>query len=317
LKILKSEDSLGRKTWYYVEFRRPVGFDSYISGNSSFMNGVLITRDSEANGSENYLLDMTPETSSWTDSALLVNRSFSDPSIGLTITPVSVSSSGAIVNVSFGEVPCNLANPTISVNPSATQWLGAGGSVSYSVTVTNNNSSNCSANTFNLQTALPSGWTFSMPSSSLYIAPGATATANLQITSPGSGSNGFYLAGISAVNVSSSSYTASVALNLAIYSSLNVGVSTNQTSYTSNQSVIVSSNVTANGSPIAGANVSFIITKPNGTTISGNSTSSSSGAASFSYRFNKKKDPPGTYLVTVNAGANGISGSGSTSFVLR
>ena len=317
LRILLSQDSIGRKTWYYVEFRRPFGFDSYISSNSSFMNGVLITRDSEANGSDNYLLDMTPETSSWTDSALLVNRSFSDPSIRLTITPVSVSSSGAVVNVSFGEVPCNLANPTITVNPSATQWLGAGDSVNYSVSITNNNSSNCSANTFNLQTNTPSGWTSSTSLANLYIAPGATVTANLQITSPGGESNGFYSAGVNAVNASSPTYSASAALSLAVYSSLNVSVSTNQTSYTSSQSVVVSSTVRANGSPLAGANVIFTITKPNGATTSGTSTSSSTGAASFSYRFNKKKDPPGTYLVTANADANGISGSGSTSFVLR
>ena len=316
LKILKSTDSLGKKTWYYVEFRRPIGFDSFISGNSSLMNGVLITMDAESNGAENYLLDMTPETSSFSDSALAVNRSYTDSSIGLTITPLSVDSNGTMVSVNFGIVPCNLANPTLVVSPSATQWLGAGSSVNYTVTVTNNNSSNCADNNFDLQTNLPSGWSSTFNSSSLYVAPGMSVSTSLQVVSPSFATDGFYPVGISANNALNSNYSASASVNCAVYSSLGVSVSTNQQSYTSTQTAIVSSVVSANGSPMSGANVTFTITGPNGSVVSGSATTATNGSASFSYKFNRKKDPLGTYQVSVNASLNGISGSGSTSFQL-
>ena len=63
--------------WLYVEFRRPVGFDSYISTNASVMNGVLVHYfDGGPNGV--YLLDMTPTTTSWSDPALPVGTTFQD-----------------------------------------------------------------------------------------------------------------------------------------------------------------------------------------------------------------------------------------------
>ncbi|HLM61664.1 MAG TPA: hypothetical protein VK308_12735, partial [Pyrinomonadaceae bacterium] len=56
LKILKSVDSSGNKTWYHLEVRRPIGFDRFVLSNSNFMNGVIITMNKETNGQENYLL---------------------------------------------------------------------------------------------------------------------------------------------------------------------------------------------------------------------------------------------------------------------
>ena len=68
-KALRIKTALG--DWLYVEYRRPVGFDSYISTNASVMNGVLVHYfDGSRNGV--YLLDMTPATSSWSDPALPV-----------------------------------------------------------------------------------------------------------------------------------------------------------------------------------------------------------------------------------------------------
>ena len=43
LKILKSTDpSTGLRTWYYVERRRGVGFDSSIASNANVLNGVVV-----------------------------------------------------------------------------------------------------------------------------------------------------------------------------------------------------------------------------------------------------------------------------------
>jgi hypothetical protein len=320
LKILKSTDSSGNKTWYYVEFRQAAGFDSFVSGNSNFMNGVLVTLNTETDGVSNYQLDMTPATDSWADSALLVNRSFNDPSIGLTITPVQVGGSGASVNVSFGGQPlptCNLADPTISATPVATQWIGAGSAVTYNVTLTNNNSSGCTGNSFNVQNILPSGWSAVTAVPNLTVAPGASGATTVQVVSPGAAANGFYAVGMKAENSANTAYSAQVSANLAVYSALNVSVAANQTSYTNAQTVTLTANAAANGTEISGANVTFTISRPDGTTAaSGTVVSGANGGAVYSYKFNRKKDTVGTYRVTVNAALNGISGSGTTSFVL-
>ena len=320
LKILKSTASGGQRTWYYVEFRGAVGFDNFLSTytNGNLTSGIFITRNEESVPRENYQLDMTPETQTWIDSALVVNRSYTDSDAGVTITPLSVSSNGAMINVSFGSLPpCVLANPTMVISPAGTRWTGAGSSISYNLTVTNNNTSNCTNNNFNLQSSVPSGWSATFSSSSLNISPGASATATLQVASPSSVPDGFYSVGVGANNSSNPNYAASQTLTCAIASYLGVNVSTNQTSYTRGQTVVAGSVVTVNGSSVSGVNVTFTITKPGNTTVTGNAVTAADGSASFSYTINRKRDPLGTYTVNVNASFNGITGSGSSSFSVR
>jgi hypothetical protein len=320
LKILKSVDASGGKTWYYVELRRNFGFDSGISNNVNLMNGVMITMDKDSNAQENYMLDMTPETTSRSDPALTVNRTYTDTSAGVSITPLSVSDSGATVSVSFGSQPaptCVLANPTISASPTATQWIGAGRSVSYTVTVSNNNSSGCSANTFNIQNRVPSGWNSTTGAPSLNVAPGTSATTTVQVVSPSSVANGFYAVAMNAGNSANANYAASVTGNLAVYSSLAVTVASDLPNYNATQTVNLTANVSANGSPMSGANVTFTITRPNGTiAATGTVVSDTNGTAVYSYKFNRKKDTNGTYQVSANANLNGVSGTSATSFAL-
>jgi hypothetical protein len=292
LKILKSVDSSGRKTWYYIEMRRNFGFDSGISNNVNLMNGVMFNLNQESNSQENYMLDMTPETTSRSDPALTVNRTYTDESAGISITPLSVGDSGATINVTFGSSnpsSCVLANPTVSVSPSATQWITAGNSLSYTVTVTNNNSAGCANTNFNLTPTLPAGWS----------------------------ADGFYSVVFGAVNSAAPSYSASASASCAVYSTLAVTASSNQTGYTRTQTATVTAYVSANGSPMSGANVTFTMTKPNGNRVTASAVSAANGSAVFNYKFNKKLDPTGTYLVSVNANMNGVSGVGSTSFTVK
>jgi hypothetical protein len=320
LKILKSIDANGGKTWYYIELRRAYGFESGVGINSNIMNGVMINLNQESNSKENYMLDMTPETTTRTDPALTVNRTYTDTGSGISITPLSVGDSGAVINVSFNGAPepvCVLASPAVSVSPAVTQWVGAGGSVSYSVTVTNNNSSSCTANSFNLQTVLPAGWSIAAPSPTLVVAPGATVATNLQVVSPVSENNGFFTAVIGAANSTSETYSATVNRELAVYSSLGVGVTPSQTAYTMGQTAVISAYVSANGSPMPGANVTFKMIRPNGKNVTAYAVTGANGVAVYSYRFNKKQDPLGTYSVNSTASLNNVSGSGSASFQLR
>jgi hypothetical protein len=318
LKILKSTDTTtGKKTWYYVEFRRPVGFDSFISSNGNVMNGIIVHTGTEGYSVDDYLLDMTPETSSFSDSALVIGRSYNDPNINMTITPLSVSNTGASVNVSFGPQPCVPANPAMTLSPTASQWVAAGSTTTYQVSVTNNEGGGCSASNFNLQANVPSGWAVVFASPSLNVAPGGNATTTMTVTSPSSASDGFYNLAVTAANASNSSYSATVSPTYVIVSSVAVTVSSNQPSYTRTQTVTVTASVRALGSPVSGATVNFAMTKSNGVVARGTATTGANGTAVFTYRFNKKQDPVGTYQVSSNANVNGISGNGMTSFVVQ
>ncbi len=318
LKILKSTDpTTGKKTWYYVELRRPVGFDSFVSSNTSLMNGVIVHTGTEGYSVDDYILDMTPETSSFNDAALSVGRSYNDPNISVTITPLSVGDTGASVSISFGPQPCVRANPSMSLSPSVSQWVAAGSTTTYQVSLTNNDSGGCTASNFNLQANVPSGWTAVFASPSLNIGLSGNAATTLTVTSPSSAMDGFYDLAVTAANGSDSSYSATIPATCSVVSSLAVAASSNQPSYTRTQTATVTATVNALGLPVSGAAVNFAMTKSNGGVVQGAATTGTNGKAVFTYRFNKKQDPVGTYRISANSTLKGIVGNAVTSFVVQ
>lgn len=317
LKILKSTDATtGKKTWYYVEFRRPVGFDSFVSSKSNTMNGVIVHTGSEASANSSYLLDMKPTTTSWSDPALTVGQTFYDAVSGVTILLTAVSSTGATVSVNFGPLACVRANPTVTMSPSATQWVKPGTSVTYTVTVTNTDNSGCSPSAFALQTAVPSGWTGAWGSSALTIASGASLSTTLTVTSPTAAVDGFYTIGATTTNSAAAGFTASTTVTQSLLSSLGVSVTTSQASYTRSQTVASTATVTTNGQPLANVSVGFTITKANGSTVTGSAVTAANGVATYNYRF-KRQDPTGTYQVKANASMSNVSGSATATFAVQ
>jgi uncharacterized repeat protein (TIGR01451 family) len=318
LRVVKSvSPTTGRITWYYIEFRRPIGSDSFISSNNNLMNGVVIHQGVQGVGTGNWLLDMTPDTSSWSDPALVVGRSYNDPNAGVTITPVSVSSTGASVNVSFGALSCVRVNPSVAASPSQSQWVDAGGTATWTITVTNNDNGGCTASNFNLQATLPAGWTTGFDSSTLTVSPGGGATTNLQVTAPPLAADGFYNVGVAVTNSSELTSSGSMSLTCVVASSFGVTASSSQSSYTRNQTAKVAASVSYAGSPVIGASVVFTLTKSDGSVVTGAATTGTTGSAGYSYRFNKKKDPVGTYKVNAVASMNGITGSAATTFMVK
>jgi len=320
LKVLQSIDSSGRRTNYYLEFRRPIGFDAGMASNSNVMNGVLVHLGTESSGNTIYLLDMTPATSSWTDPALTVGQSYSDSTAGVTFTVLSADATGANVSMTFsggGGTTCTRANPTVSLSPSS-QSTTVGSSVSYTTSVTNNDSSGCTASGFSLGAAMPSGLTASFGSSSLSIAPGSSASANLTVSSSSSLSSGTYSFTATGTNSTSTSYSGSAlgVDTLMAPASIGVSVSTDKSSYSRNQSVTMTATVTSSGAPVAGASVSFTITKANGSLVTGSATTGSGGTAIYKYRV-KQKDPLGTYQVNAAANMSGVLASATTTFTVQ
>jgi uncharacterized repeat protein (TIGR01451 family) len=322
LAIPKSTDAAtGQQTWYYVEYRQALGFDSFLATNSNVLNGVMVHTGSPPDGDSGYLLDMTPASASqnwsdWSDPALEVGQSFYDPDSGVTIAPASVTSTGATVSVSFTSPACVRGNPTVAPSPSQSQWVSAGTTLTYTVTVTNRDNTGCTASSFSLQALVPSGWTAAFNDAALVISPGASASTTLQVTSPVSIPDGVYTIGVTAVNSADPAYAASTTATYGIDPGLDVTVSTNQPSYTANQSVSITTIVSLEGSSLSSASVAFTITKPQGAVTTGKATTGLDGRAVYTFRV-KKNDPLGTYQVRAEASLNGAAGTAEASFTVR
>ena len=215
LAILKSTDpTTGQQTWYYVEHRQAVGFDSFLETNNNVLNGIVVHTGSPSNGNSSYLLDMTPASASqnwsdWSDPALVVGRNFFDPDSGVTISTVSVGSTGAVVSVNFASPACVHAKPSVTISPSQGPMVLAGTAVTYTVSVTNNDPSNCLASSFALQATLPTGWQAAIATSTLTLNPGMSASTNLTVASPITASRGTYSFSVSATNTAAPTFTAS------------------------------------------------------------------------------------------------------------
>lgn len=221
LKIFKGLDAYGYKTWYYVEFRQSIGFDGFIAtansmdfNSSNILNGVVIHAYSENNGGgSGYLLDMTTATLAGYpgDPALTVGQSFTDAAASVTISTAWTSSTnaGVTVTLSGSSSSCTRAKPSVVVSSSQSTSVAAGTAVTYTVAVTNNDSSACAVSSFNLQAILPSGWTGSLGSSALTISPGSAGSTTLTVTSATSALAGSYSVGTSATNSTSTSYSSS------------------------------------------------------------------------------------------------------------
>jgi hypothetical protein len=98
--------------------------------------------------------------------------------------------------------------------------------------------------------------------------------------------------------------------------SLTETVTSDQASYTRNQTVSITTTVTSGGSPVAGASVTFTITKASGAIVAANATTGSDGTALYKLRL-KKQDPVGTYRVDALAKTSGASASASTQFAVQ
>ena len=89
--------------YYYLEFRQPFGaFDNFAAGDPA-VNGVLIRIAPDKTNARPQLLDGTPATTSFKDAAFGAGQTFSDTANGITIAVTSVTTSGAVVMVGFGD----------------------------------------------------------------------------------------------------------------------------------------------------------------------------------------------------------------------
>ena len=199
-------------------------------------------------------------------------------------------------------VPCTYANPTVVISPSNIT-VPAGSSADYTVTVTNNDSSSCSAASFSFASSLPGGWTTSFNPTSLSIGPGQSATSTMTKTVP-AGATGSNQVDASAASGSYSG-SATATFTVGVVPPLTVSVSVNGSSFAPRSTVTMTALV-GDGNPVSGASVVFTLTKATGSTITKTATTNSSGVATSKYRL-RRQDPSGTYSVSATATYNGSS----------
>src|SRR5262249_1455244 len=113
-------------------FRQPFGsyFDNFAPSDVA-VTGVTIRMGPDyGTKTQSLLLDATPETFTWNDAPLPVGRTMTDPLSRVSFTTVSVSPTGAVVNVAFGvdgSAPSRPGNLTgeVGSNWAAMSWTAS------------------------------------------------------------------------------------------------------------------------------------------------------------------------------------------------
>ena len=114
---------------------------------------------------------------------------------------------GNLVDTKWGQASSYThTNPTISVNPEK-QYGIPGSTLTYTVSITNNDPVELGPSTFSLTYSVPSGWSASLSKTSVTLNPGETdSSIILSITSPTTASAGEYAISVIVTNMQAESY---------------------------------------------------------------------------------------------------------------
>jgi hypothetical protein len=306
LQALKVQRGTGNNQWLWIEFRQPIGsYDSTLLAEP-YSGALIHFEDPAAPAGHSYLPNFTPTDTTGFSAALGVGKTWTDSYSNLSLTVQSASSSGLVVNVSYGAVACGSTVPTVVVSP-LNPSIYPGQSASYSATVTNNDSSGCASSNINLTSSEPAGWSTSLSASSVSLAPGQTANVTLGKGSPVGTAVGTYAVSLAANNNSQNGQgSANATVVTAPATAIAVSVSVAGSSFTLPGIVPVTAAVTSGGAPVSGASVRFVVALPGGGTTTQTATTGTNGTASWSYRLNAKA-AAGAYSVT----ATGTVSSGT------
>ncbi len=190
---------------YYISFRQTVG--NY-GVQSDYANKVSV-HSYDGGSTKTRLIK-----------ALAAGEQFTDANSGFSVSYVGSSADGLTAEVAISSIgsgttssTCSPSAPSFSISPANQSGL-PGSQFAYNFTVKNNDSSNCSATTFNL-VASTGSLTSSLSAASLSLTPGTSSTSQLKVTSSATNSDGTYLftGSVQASNHSSVSGNGSVSLD--------------------------------------------------------------------------------------------------------
>jgi hypothetical protein len=304
LQALKIQRGTGNNAWLWVEYRQPIdNYDSTLLPQP-FSGALIHYEDANTQTGHTYLPNFTPSDTSWNSPALAVGKTWTDPYSNVSISVLSATTSGLTVSVNYGATPCTSSAPGVAVSP-LNPSIYPGQSASYSVSVTNNNSSGCSSSTINLGSTEPSGWTTFLSSSSLTLSPGQSASLTMGKGAPNGTPPGTYAVNLNASS-NSASNTGTANATVMTPSSLAVSVSLSGSTFSRPSTVSITADVISGGTAASGATVTFTLIPPNGNTTTQTVTSGSNGLAAWNYKLNSRSQV-GLYSLSAQAAL----GSGS------
>jgi len=196
LKIFKPDTN----EHYYVSYRQGIGFDENLR-QFSYLDRTSVHQWNAADNTK--LL-----------AVLADGESFVDTANGITVTQTNHTADFAGVQVRFDNA-CRPSLPLVSLSP-ASQNAAPGGILSYAISVTNTDSTNCAQTVFDLRHSVPFGWTGSVSPSSLALLPGSSGQATLSVTSPPGSAAGNYTAGVDVWDASQPSRTVSASVTYSV-----------------------------------------------------------------------------------------------------
>lgn len=304
LQGVKIRRGTGNNAWLWVEYRGRNGeFDNSLGAEAS--NGAVIHLEDSTTGTKSHLLDFTPGTSSFGDGALA--GTWTDPYSNLSLTVSGGGSSALNVGVSYGSVPCTRANPTVTVTP-PNPSVAAGSSTNYSVSITNRDSSGCTASSFSLASSLPTSWLTSFSPASLTVSPGQTLTTTMTKSVALTILPGTYGINVASSDPNHSAVSASANITItAPTQPITLSLAAAPTSLKVRSNLGLQATVRNSVGPVANASVTFRLTRSNGSVQTQSAVTNSNGVASWTVKMNQK----GSYTAGSSASASGASATSS------
>jgi hypothetical protein len=166
--------------YYYVSYRTKVNGDQYIDG--SYYSRLSIHRYSGDGSSTRTTLV----------AGLYDGESFVDSINGITVRQIAHDATRSVAQIDLTQT-CVPQVPLVAATPVA-QTGPAPATVAYQVTVTNTDSPACTARTFVVSEAVPTGWTASVSSSAPTLAPGQSTTVTATLGVPSTAAAASYVA---------------------------------------------------------------------------------------------------------------------------
>lgn len=196
LKILKGMDSEGNTVWYYLEYRQAVGFDtSVLTKYPNFQNGVILRQGTDNDLNSSYLLDSTPETN-WLDITINPGAPYYDVENNIEINVISADGNEAVVEVMYAKS----GNQTLCQNnPAGYEVVSEsiinalpGENISFTYKLTNNDTADCEAETFDLSIDLSNDLIGTMDVPSVTLSPGESQTVTVNVNVNSTAQDGTY-----------------------------------------------------------------------------------------------------------------------------
>ncbi len=178
---------------YFIEYRKPIGFDSKLSDKSIIENskGLFINRVQENDSLSTELLDMSPFIGYTFDQVTLNSTStktsvdkFVDNGRGVVIGPIlNVSTTSITFNVDIKDPVCERTAPNIKgIHSNNNIFLGD--SIVFNIDINNNESYICNDSNFSVILKSPNWKNQPFQFSSVRISPNNNGTAYLMVDIP-------------------------------------------------------------------------------------------------------------------------------------